>query len=125
MLQTEVNDDHTAFTPAAGQISLQATARPVFLGWEKLRFVYIVVMAGWCRFLFMTFDPGGDEDRFWMRCIFGGIIANLCYFAGPIFETYVTWLSGRRRAWLRPALFVLGALFTMLLALATLVDFAA
>jgi hypothetical protein len=46
------------------------------------------------------------------------VVANLCYFAGPIVETYIVWL-GFRAAWVRIVLFVLGTLFSCILAFAT------
>ncbi len=49
----------------------------------------------------------------------GAIVANLCYFAGPIIETYVRWL-GYDRKWVRWFLFVGGTVLTGMLAIATM-----
>ena len=62
-----------------------------------------------------------DQFRFWERSIVGAVIANICYFAGPILETYITWLGYRGR-WLRIVLFVLGTLLSCTLALIVLID---
>ncbi|WP_146393873.1 hypothetical protein [Planctomycetes bacterium CA13] len=43
------------------------------------------------------------------------IAANVCYFAGPILETYVLWL-GYNRSWVRWFLFLGGMLLTAILA---------
>ncbi len=49
----------------------------------------------------------------------GAIVANLCYFAGPITETYVRWL-GYERKWVRWFLFVGGTMLTGILAIVTM-----
>ncbi|NND95703.1 MAG: hypothetical protein HKN47_00070, partial [Pirellulaceae bacterium] len=49
----------------------------------------------------------------------GAVGANLCFFAGPAIETYVSWLGYRRR-WVRIVLFVSGTLFASLLTIGVL-----
>ena len=55
------------------------------------------------------------ESDFWGMALAGAFFVNTCYFAGPIIETYVTWLGYRGRS-LRIGLFVSGTLFASLLA---------
>ena len=92
--------------------TLGAIAKRTFLAWEKLRFLYVAILAAECL-LFGSRKLADPE--FWGLIVFGGVVSNLCFFAGPIVETYVTWLGFQAR-WLRWLLFVLGTLFTMLAA---------
>lgn len=93
------------------------TVRSIFVGWEMLRPVYVLLLAAWCLLLLLFAGSDADTKQFWGTCIIGGIFANLCYFAGPLVEGYVAWLGWRHHVWLRPVLFCLGLLFTMALAL--------
>ena len=101
--------------PAAERESLGTIARRTFLAWEKLRLVYIAVLAVFAL-LFGLLDPSNmlASMRFWMFVLEGAIIANICYFAGPVIETYVFWL-GFRGNWLRIVMFVVGTLFSCVL----------
>jgi hypothetical protein len=54
----------------------------------------------------------------------GAVIANACFFAGPIAVSYVKWIGWRPR-WLTPLLFAVGTLFTMLLAAVVVLAIAA
>jgi len=91
-------------------------ARSTFLAWEKLRLVYVGLLAA-VTLLLAALDPSRSFTslRFWIPVVEGAVVANVCYFAGPIIETYVTWLGFRGR-WLRYTLFVLGTLFSIMLA---------
>lgn len=106
-----------------GDESLDVIARKTFRAWEEMRLVYIgvmiVVTAVTC--LIDPFTVLGSP-RFWMVGIVGVIIANVCYFAGPLLDTYVTWV-GFRVDWLRPLIFVLGTLFASCLAVVVVVGF--
>ena len=93
--------------------SLSQIARSVFLAWERLRIPYILVLAT------LTVLATGLEALTNMQTLVtivgGAIVANVCYFAGPIVETYVRWL-GYEKNWVRWLLFVGGTLLTALLA---------
>lgn len=89
-------------------------ARGIFLAWEKLRVVYIVLLAGVC-WLIGKITTTITSPEFWIEVFLGGGVANVCYFAGPILESYVTWLGVRPR-WLRSVTFIAGTLFTAALA---------
>jgi len=103
--------------------TLGGIAKSTFLAWEKLRLVYIGVLAA-ITLLLAVLDPSKAlaSPRFWMLVIEGAVIANVCYFAGPVIETYVTWLGFRGR-WLRYSLFGLGTLFSCLLAFGAIASF--
>jgi hypothetical protein len=96
--------------------SLLGIARPTFIAWEKLRIAYIAVLG-----LLTVLLAGGDLFRLQMieMIIVGAVISNLCYFAGPLAETYVRWL-GLRTIWVRVFLFAAGLLFSMLLLVAAM-----
>ena len=98
---------------------LQEIARTTFVAWEKLRLIYIGVLALVTIAAAAMSGKPIDIDLAWATVV-GAIFANACYFAGPITETYVTWL-GYRGSWLRLALFVTGTLFACGLALGTIV----
>lgn len=96
--------------------SLNQIALPIFRAWEKLRFLYLIIMAlitilivGMKLFEFQTL----------LLLLKGALVANVLYFAGPVFETYLCWL-GLSSKWVRPILFVAGTLLTALLALGLL-----
>ncbi len=90
--------------------TLGQIAKRVFLDWEKMRLAYIGILG---VFTLLMGWPHLGSLEFWAISIFGGIVANGCYFLGPIVETYVTWLGFRSLA-LRWVMFALGTMFTML-----------
>lgn len=96
--------DELAVAPPS---SLGVLARGIFLAWEKLRLIYIAILGLVTLSLVMMetdvlFSPG-----FWGTVLEGAVFANVCFFAGPVIETYVTWL-GFKAKWLRPTMFLLG-----------------
>lgn len=96
-----------------------ASARAVFLRWERWRIGYNLVLATLVIFLAVT---GGDADSDWRRftaeCLLGALVANVCYFAGPALEAYFQWL-GFRHPIFGPLLFATGLLLSMALATLT------
>ncbi|MGN6545330.1 MAG: hypothetical protein ACTHK7_09805 [Aureliella sp.] len=95
-----------------GDRTLAGIARPTFVAWERLRVIYVILLA------VLTVSLAGSSItriRTIVVILEGAIIANVCYFAGPIGETYVRWL-GYDGKWLRGFLFVAGTLFTAILA---------
>lgn len=96
--------------PDAASHALGRIARATFLAWEKLRLVYVGILAGVTLLLGGLGGPALlSSFSFWANVVEGAIVANLCFFAGPIVETYVTWL-GFRAKWLRISMFTLGTL---------------
>ncbi len=96
-------------------------AKRVFLAWERLRIVYLLILG---IFTLLLCAPslanfGATAWRTMVVMVKGAIFANLCYFAGPASETYLRWL-GYDRPWVRWFLFGAGTLFTAALALMAL-----
>ena len=94
---------------AAQPTTLGQIGKRVFLEWEKLRLAYIGILV---IFTVLIGLPQWGNPAFWVVAFFGAIVANVCYFLGPIVETYVTWLGLRSLA-VRWSMFILGTLFTM------------
>lgn len=112
-------DTAATLSPSTSSQSLAAIAKSTFLAWEQLRILYIVVMG-----LITVLSLGMDmtiitELRTVMLIAEGALLANFCYFAGPIVETYVRWL-GYNRKWVRWFLFVGGTTLTAILAIASM-----
>jgi len=96
-------------TESVAQRTLGQVAKGVFLDWEKMRLAYIAIL------VFFTLLIGWSElgnPIFWGVCVVGAVVTNLCYFLGPIVDTYVRWLGFRSVA-LRWIMFTLGTLLTM------------
>ena len=93
---------------AAPSMTLASIARRTFIAWEKLRILYVGVLVPFTllctAFLDVTLLA---NPLYWISMFICGIFANLCYFAGPVIDTYVTWL-GYRGTVLRLAMFVVG-----------------
>lgn len=93
-------------------------AKATFLAWEKLRIAFVLVLG------LVTLALAGTtilEPKMIFLIVAGAVFANVCFFAGPIVETYVRWL-GYTEQWVRWFLFIGGTLLTALLAVATLVS---
>lgn len=109
-------------TPPATAVSqssrseFMGMARSTFLAWEKLRVVYVLVL-GTLTLLLTGFRI--IEIDILIPLVFGGFVANVCYFAGPIVETYVRFLGYRGKV-LRWVLFTTGLFLTAILAVASL-----
>jgi len=90
---------------------LVASARQVFLRWERLRVPYNALLVA------VVLLPTGGEFR-WpdpgdlLILLMGAVLANLCFLAGPVAETYLAWL-GLRSKWVTAALFVGGVLVSI------------
>lgn len=97
--------------PTLGEI-----AKQTFLAWEKLRIAYIVSLG---LLTVLLAGPNLTNLRTLIMITEGAIVANVCYFAGPVTETYVRWL-GYDRKWVRWFLFGGGLLLTALLVFATM-----
>lgn len=102
--------------PATNPNNLSEIARTTFLAWEKLRLVYIGILALWTLLLAGRHIASVEVLSL---VIVGGLISNVLYFAAPIVETYVRWL-GYSGKWVRILLFVAGTLVTMIFAFGAL-----
>ncbi len=94
--------------------SILSIARRVFLAWEKLRIAFIGILA--VPTILMLAASSQVNLSLFILIGFGAVVANVCYMAGPIFETYMQWL-GIRTLWLRATLFAAGTLFTAVAAI--------
>ncbi len=99
--------------------TLVETMRDVFLRWERWRLVYNLALIGLVISLAVAWgDSNSNWARFAVECVLGAVIANLCYFAGPITVAYLRWLGIYHRA-IAPFLFGCGLVFTMGFAVVT------
>jgi len=103
--------------PEGAHRSLLATARRVFLAWEKLRIAYVIILA--LITLLLIGVSGILNLRLLRLIIMGAVAANVAYFAGPTIETYVRWL-GYNKIWPRWFMFIGGTLFSIFLAIGLL-----
>jgi hypothetical protein len=103
--------------------SIATLAKPVFISWEWLRIVYILLLGALTMMLTIPGAIYNGSQLLTLRGLImiavGAIVANVCYFAGPIIETYVRWL-GYSRKWVRWFLFAGGTVLTAILALVSL-----
>ena len=97
--------------------SLLSIARVVFLAWEKLRVVYVMVLA--LITLAMTGTSLFSNFGLLLLIVVGAVISNIAFFAGPIVETYIRWL-GYKKIWPRWLMFGSGTLLSAVLAFGTL-----
>ena len=86
-------------------VPFRVVARAVFLSWEKLRLLYLGILAPWT--LLLVAGAGLRRPGLWLTVALGAVFANACYFAGPLLETYARWL-GAEGVWLRRLLFAGG-----------------
>lgn len=101
---------------SASSPSLASIARPTFLAWERLRIIFVVVLG---MLTLVLAGPTLTKLRVLVLVVEGAFVANICFFAGPIVETYVRWLGYHRR-WVRWLLFVGGTILTAMLAVAAM-----
>ncbi|MDX1962144.1 MAG: hypothetical protein SFX18_03260 [Pirellulales bacterium] len=92
-----------------------AIYREIFLRWERLRLVFNAVLVALSLIVGSAFGLL-NTFRFWLLCVEGGIVLNICYFAGPVVESYFTWLTGRELKDMGFILFILGTILCMLAA---------
>ena len=107
-------------------------AKPIFVKWEMLRIVYcLICMIGVLVSMSVCdrFPNGMFTDRQvtpvllgWESYVLYGLVANVCFFAGPVVETYVTWL-GIKHLGIRITCFLLGTLATLLAAHLAVIGF--
>ncbi len=101
--------------------SLAGIARSVFLAWEKLRVAFIAILA--LPTLLFLFLYGLQSASAMVLIVGGAVVANVCYMAGPMVETYVRWL-GYHSIWPRIFMFTSGTLLTLVVAMVSLASLA-
>ena len=74
--------------------NLSASLKPIFSKWEKLRILYNIILAG---ILLLTHGLAMGSQFLQPFPLFvwlaGAILANVCFFAGPVTESYLSWLG--------------------------------
>ena len=112
-LNSDSSEPQTESTPSP---TFGSIAKSTFLAWERLRIAYIVILG---LLTILLAGPNLPKLRTLVLIAEGGIVANVCYFAGPTIETYVRWLGydGKMFRW---CLFLGGTLLTAILAIATM-----
>jgi hypothetical protein len=113
-----------AFPDSSEERSPTVDFAPILRRWERLRIVYNVTLIGIVlAFTLLAFPFLIGSVPFWVRVIFGAIIANTCYFIAPAIEGY-----GRQfRVWnsaFSILLFLAGLAFTSLLAILCILSYA-
>ena len=82
-----------------------------------MRLIYIGILIPITLLAAAAFDISLlTKAEFWVPAVFGGLFANICYFAGPIVDTYTTWIGFRGNA-LRYTMFIIGTAGCAMLAL--------
>ncbi|MGI9516227.1 MAG: hypothetical protein ACR2NP_04210 [Pirellulaceae bacterium] len=92
--------------------------RRIFVDWELLRILYNLILVGVVT-VFVIWEGTHvlSDKRFWIYMVQSAVVANLCFFAGPLLESYLEFLGVRERiSWLRSILFVAGTLLSIVLA---------
>lgn len=114
-------DDQVHAEETLPHISLDRLARRIFIAWERLRLVYNAILAITvicvATVAYVQYQPTSIPLSGFFGTIVPVVGANLCFFAGPIVETYVAWL-GFRTETLRLVLMFFGTALSMMIAIA-------
>ncbi len=89
-----------------------ATAREVFLAWEKLRLYFNLILL--VETLLLGLLAMGLLWPHLPECLFGALVANACFCLGPVLEGYAEWI-GIERGVTRWVIFIVGTLVAMAL----------
>jgi hypothetical protein len=103
----------TQEAPERADAGTSSPVKGIFRAWERLRLVYNAALV-----LVVMLSVGPEQEippAFWLFLACQAVLANLCFFAGPLAEWYVGWLGYRSRA-TRWVLFGAGLLFAVVLA---------
>ena len=87
--------------------------RTIFWEWEQRRLIYNGVLIAIVLVGVGIQGFGRSIIQTMIDSVFAGLAANCCYVIGPLFESYVTWLQGRRVVSLGKSLFVAGLSFSI------------
>ncbi len=99
----------------------EATARQVFVAWEKFRILYNGVLVA--VVITVTAIEGMKFDWELVRyLVIGAVAANVAFCSGPVAEGYAALFAVPRRA-SRIVLFILGMLIAAMFAFAGMISF--
>ncbi len=88
-------------------------ARAVFIKWEKLRIVYNILLLVLLWFVVTPMTHRSVLNPFLLTYyLLGGLAANMCFFAGPLLESYLAWLK-IQSPWITAAIFIGGVLVSV------------
>lgn len=73
--------------------------RMIFAEWEQRRLIYNGVLIMLVLVGIGIQGVGPFLVSTVVECVVAGAAANCCYFAGPLVESYVSWLQQRRVGW--------------------------
>lgn len=114
--------DHSKPAPDDWLARLLPDAKATFRRWESWRLIYCAVCILATFGFLLLFDkfpatlfpdpPPAQRLNSWIEFVVAGIIANIFFFAGPVVDTYVSWL-GLKTRWVGIGLLVLGTAFTV------------
>ena len=90
--------------------SFGTIAKRTFIAWEKLRLWFILIL-GLITIAMFVCLPNLWHPFCFVAVIFGAVVANTCFMAGPIVDTYIRWL-GYRKNWPRMSMFIAGTTVT-------------
>ncbi len=95
--------------------------KSIFLSWEKLRLFYnlvllaVFVLITVSSLLFNDFGPPEISIlKLLIHSAFLAFVANLFYFAGPLFESYLSWLDVQF-SYQRHLIFISGLLISIVI----------
>jgi len=91
----------------------------IFREWEQRRIIYNLYLIALVVLGIATQGIGQSLIVTAIECVVAGVAANCCFFAGPLLESYVTWLRGRRVSW-GGMLFFVGLGFSVIVTLLAL-----
>jgi hypothetical protein len=93
-----------------------ASAREVFLAWERWRIVYNAALVFGTVIGILLVPEDLLADRMYLRHLIRvAVLANVLYCVGPVAEGYFAWMGGPRRP-IRAIVFTLGTLLATLFA---------
>lgn len=75
---------------------LAAFVKPIFLKWEKLRLPYNLILFLVTVLWYSSWREGPRGLVLPVMVLFlliGAVLANICFLAGPLAESYITWLG--------------------------------
>ena len=107
----------------AGKSKVMPAIKPKLLKWEKIRVVYNLVVGAFVLVGTWLLHPGLlNSTTYWITLVEGALVANVCFFAGPLAEIYFAWL-GARKSWITTVIAVCGILLTLVLAFLVFASF--
>jgi len=93
----------------------EADAMRVFFAWERLRLLFNLLLIA-VTVSYAVLSSKATHPVFWVKAVSEGVLANVCFCAGPVAEGYLCWL-GVPRVPARWFVFVCGTVLAITLAI--------